>query len=104
MKIRRTLRRLRHEAKVYRALYKDNRTPRISKILLLVALGYLLLPFDIIPDFIPFAGQLDDVIIVPLLFYLATMFIPKEVVKENRLKAGGAEVKYRDVEEGQIVG
>src|SRR5690242_1924737 len=103
MKLRRMWRRLKSEVKLYRLLYKDKRTPAISKILILLAIGYLLLPFDIIPDFIPFAGQLDDAIIVPLLFFLATFLIPKEVVEENRLRAGGLNNKYKDAAEGEIV-
>lgn len=45
-------------------LLADPRVPRRRKLLLLGLLGYLALPFDLIPDFIPVAGQLDDVIVV----------------------------------------
>src|SRR5207253_5337457 len=44
-------------------LLRDPRVPRRRKLLLLGLLGYLALPFDLVPDFIPVAGQLDDVII-----------------------------------------
>jgi uncharacterized membrane protein YkvA (DUF1232 family) len=47
-------------------LMGDHRVPRRSKLLLIGLIGYLALPFDLIPDFIPIAGQLDDVIIVAL--------------------------------------
>ncbi len=59
-------------------------TPLLSKILLGLAIGYLLMPFDLIPDFIPVIGQLDDVLIVPGLIYLALKMIPDEVVAECR--------------------
>ena len=47
-------------------LAHDPRVPRRRKILLFALVGYLMLPFDLVPDFIPVAGQLDDAIIVAL--------------------------------------
>ena len=47
-------------------LLRDPRVPRRRKLLLVGLLGYLALPFDLVPDFIPVAGQLDDAIILAL--------------------------------------
>jgi uncharacterized membrane protein YkvA (DUF1232 family) len=47
-------------------LLRDPRVPRRKKVLLVGLVGYLGLPFDLVPDFIPIAGQLDDVLIVAL--------------------------------------
>jgi uncharacterized membrane protein YkvA (DUF1232 family) len=47
-------------------LARDKRVPRRRKLILLALVGYLALPFDLVPDFIPVAGQLDDAVIVAL--------------------------------------
>jgi uncharacterized membrane protein YkvA (DUF1232 family) len=51
---------------LFRRLLGDERVPRRRKLLLAALIGYLALPFDLVPDFIPVAGQLDDGIIVAL--------------------------------------
>lgn len=67
----------------YRALYQDPRTPRLARLLLWAALAYTALPFDLIPDFLPIIGHLDDVIIVPGLIFLAVRLIPVAVYNEH---------------------
>jgi uncharacterized membrane protein YkvA (DUF1232 family) len=79
-------RNLKHEIKVYQLVLRDSRTPRLAKFFLGLAVGYALLPFDIIPDFIPVIGHLDDVIIVPALIVIALRMIPKEVVEDCRIR------------------
>jgi uncharacterized membrane protein YkvA (DUF1232 family) len=78
---------LKSELKVYRLVLEDRRTPTLAKIMLALAVGYLLLPFDLIPDFIPIFGHLDDAVIVPALIFVAVKMIPQEVLNEARLKA-----------------
>jgi uncharacterized membrane protein YkvA (DUF1232 family) len=51
---------------LFRRLLGDERVPRSRKLLLVAVLGYLACPIDLVPDFIPVAGQLDDAIIVAL--------------------------------------
>lgn len=84
--LRETAGRLKTELAVYRLVLKDGRTPLLAKALLGSAVGYALLPFDLIPDFIPVLGHLDDLVIVPALVILALRLIPEEVVAEHRLQ------------------
>jgi uncharacterized membrane protein YkvA (DUF1232 family) len=49
---------------LFRRLLGDDRVPRRNRLLLVALVGYLLMPFDLVPDFIPVAGQLEDAIIV----------------------------------------
>ena len=73
---------------LYRRIYSDSRTPLLPRILLALAVRYILMPFDLIPDFIPVFGQLDDIIIVPLLVYTALKLIPDEIIEEYKLGMG----------------
>ena len=75
---------LKQEFEVYRLVLRHPKTPVLAKIFLGLAIAYVLMPFDLIPDFIPVIGQLDDLVIVPLLVYVALKMIPNAVVNECR--------------------
>ncbi len=83
-KIKTIFQSVKREAAVWRKVMNDKRTPRIAKILIWAGLGYLILPIDIIPDFIPVIGYLDDILIVSIFILIAMQFIPPEVVQEAR--------------------
>jgi len=59
--------RFRREARVYQLALHHPRTPALAKWLLRAAIAYAISPIDLIPDFIPVIGHLDDVVIVPAL-------------------------------------
>lgn len=63
---------------------RDNRTPVFAKILTAMTVAYALSPVDLIPDFIPILGYLDDVIILPLLVFLSLKLIPEDVMDQCR--------------------
>ena len=72
------------------ALYLDSshpRTPWYAKVLAVLIIGYALSPIDLIPDFIPVVGYLDDLILVPLGIALLIKIIPKDILEECRAKA-----------------
>jgi uncharacterized membrane protein YkvA (DUF1232 family) len=64
-----------------------NASPRSAKLLRALATGYLCMPFDLIPDFIPRIGHLDDAIITPALVFAALRFVPRELVSEHSEQA-----------------
>ncbi|MBA2329231.1 MAG: DUF1232 domain-containing protein [Flavisolibacter sp.] len=77
-------RHLKSEMQVLMIAYKDKRTPATSKILIAITVGYLLSPIDLIPDFIPVLGLLDDLIIVPVLISVSLKHIPPVVLSDAR--------------------
>jgi uncharacterized membrane protein YkvA (DUF1232 family) len=66
---------------------QDERTGIWSKLIVLISVVYLVSPIDLIPDFIPFFGWLDDLVLVPLLLNLATGLLPDQVREEGLVKA-----------------
>jgi uncharacterized membrane protein YkvA (DUF1232 family) len=92
-----TERRLRNWARLIKrdvhALYLAGRDPRVpwyAKALAALVAGYALSPIDLIPDFIPIVGYLDDVILVPLGIMVVIRLIPPEVMAEHRDMAAAA--------------
>jgi uncharacterized membrane protein YkvA (DUF1232 family) len=73
---------------VYIALRKKE-TPLIAKICACITVGYALSPIDLIPDFIPVLGYLDDLIILPALVALTVKLIPEDIFAKCREEAGG---------------
>jgi uncharacterized membrane protein YkvA (DUF1232 family) len=66
---------------------KDPRVPWYAKLLMALIIGYAISPIDLIPDFIPIIGQIDDLIIVPAGIALVIKMIPKSVMDEYRQKS-----------------
>lgn len=83
-KLKQKTKQLKSEVQVLMIAYKDKRTPLSAKILIAITAGYLLSPIDLIPDFIPVLGLLDDLIIVPFLIALSIKLIPKSVINDAR--------------------
>jgi uncharacterized membrane protein YkvA (DUF1232 family) len=79
------------------ALYlaaRDPRVPVAPKLLAAAVAAYALSPIDLIPDFIPVLGALDDLIIVPLGIALAVRLIPPEILHECRLRAASLPARH----------
>ncbi len=65
----------------------DPRTPRSARLLVAAIVAYALSPIDLIPDFIPVVGYLDDLILLPAAIVLAIRLIPDEVMESGRERA-----------------
>jgi len=68
-------------------VYKDSRVVWWKRLFLGIVIGYAFCPIDLVPDFIPILGYLDDLILVPIGISIALKLIPKEVIEECRKKA-----------------
>jgi uncharacterized membrane protein YkvA (DUF1232 family) len=92
MAIRNNLRkRARALMKNLRALYRASRhpgTPRATRILIALVVAYVLSPVDLIPDFIPVIGYLDDILVLSIGLYLAARFVPEDVWEACRSPDG----------------
>ena len=66
---------------------RDRRTPRVARLLAVFVAAYALSPIDLIPDFIPVLGYLDDLILIPAGIALTLRLIPPDVMASARLKA-----------------
>jgi uncharacterized membrane protein YkvA (DUF1232 family) len=78
---------------LYYAL-QDKRTSLVAKIPAVLSVIYLLSPIDWIPDFIPFFGYVDDIVVVPLLLNLAIRLLPQEVREESLERASKNQKKF----------
>ena len=71
--------------------YRDPRTPWYARAWALLVVAYALSPIDLIPDFIPVLGYLDDLILVPIGFWVALRLIPRQVREDRRQRAADGE-------------
>lgn len=88
--------RLKRELWALYLAYKDARTPWYAKAWLLLVLAYAASPIDLIPDFVPVLGYLDDLLLVPLGAWIAIKLIPTGVLAECRAQA------HTDIEIGRF--
>ncbi len=77
-------RRLRNDCMVLYRASKDPDTPWFAKAFIVLVVAYALSPIDLIPDFIPILGYLDDLILIPLGIYIGMKLIPAEVLEKHR--------------------
>jgi uncharacterized membrane protein YkvA (DUF1232 family) len=82
--LKRWSRNVRRDTYAVGLIARDGRVPWYTKTLALLVAGYALSPLDIIPDFIPIVGFVDDVILVPLGILAVIKLVPPEILREHR--------------------
>jgi uncharacterized membrane protein YkvA (DUF1232 family) len=73
---------------------RDERVPWAAKAVMVATLAYVASPIDIIPDFLPFIGHLDDMVLIPLGLAIAIAFLPLEIRPEYDSIRKGTPVPY----------
>jgi uncharacterized membrane protein YkvA (DUF1232 family) len=89
-RLRDKARALKRDAVILYFAVRDPRTPLIAKLVAGLVVAYTLSPIDLIPDFIPVLGYLDEIILIPLGIALSLRLIPEEVLIASRVKAASA--------------
>lgn len=89
MKLKERAKRLKTDIPALFLAMKDKETPAAVKILAAITVAYALSPIDLIPDFIPILGYMDDLILLPALVALTVKLIPKDVFEKNRALSEG---------------
>lgn len=92
-KMKKWARNLKKQLLVLYLAYRDERVPWYAKLFTMLIVAYAFSPIDLIPDFIPILGYLDDLILVPIGVYFALKLIPEEVLEDCK----------REIEEKSLV-
>ena len=87
--------RLKKEITALYYAYQHPGLPVMPKIVIIITVGYALSPIDLIPDFIPILGYLDDLILIPALISLSIKLIPDEIMRESRIRAEREPLKLK---------
>lgn len=95
-KIKNKAQKLKKEIKTLYFAYKNPKTPIFPKLIIIFTIGYAMSPIDLIPDFIPIIGYLDDLIILPALIALSIKLIPKNIIENSRKEAEEKSIKLKD--------
>ncbi len=78
---------LKRDTRILYLAYRDPRTPRLTRFIAAAVIAYALCPIDLIPDFVPILGLIDDIVLVPAGMALAIRSIPPHVIEDVRKRA-----------------
>jgi len=101
-KLKAFARKLKQELFVLFLASKDERVPWYAKFVSFLVVAYAFSPIDLIPDFIPILGYLDDIILIPLGISLALKMIPQPIIDDLRIKAN--EIREKEKPKNWVTG
>ncbi|EST13265.1 YkvA family protein [Sporolactobacillus laevolacticus] len=101
-RIKGSAKKLKRELFVLLLAYKDSRVPWYAKVFSILIVAYAFSPIDLIPDFIPILGYIDDLILIPLGISLALKMIPQSIIEDLRIQAN--EIKHKEKPKNWFVG
>lgn len=82
--------------KFFRAM-KSKETPKLAKLIGFSAIAYAIMPADLIADYIPILGLLDDAIVLPILLYISSSMIPENIMEDGEMKREKVRVRKDNV-------
>lgn len=85
--MRKYIQKIKSDLNALRIALRENLVPWHVKLLIVITIAYAFSPVDLIPDFIPILGLLDDLIILPLMIFLIVKLIPDETIERCRQQA-----------------
>lgn len=105
-RLRATAARLALEVRALAGALGDPRVPLLARFVLLLVVAYALSPIDLVPDFIPVLGMLDELLVLPLGIWLALRLIPPALLEEHRRRAAdpAREPRLRRLGAGLVLG
>ena len=86
---------LKKEIKTIYFAYQRKDIGFLPKVIIFLTIGYALSPIDLIPDFIPILGYLDDLIILPFLISISIRLIPKDIIEDCRKRAENEKIDFK---------
>lgn len=102
-RLRQRARELKSEVFALYFAYRDPRVVWYAKLFIIIVVGYAFSPIDLVPDFIPVLGYLDDLVLIPLGVTLAIKMIPAPVLEEARAKARSFQTKPKNWLAGALI-
>lgn len=101
---KRRMKKIKEDIFIIAEAYRHPETPFFAKLFAIIVVAYAFSPIDLIPDFIPILGFLDDLILIPLGIAILLKILPDQVIQDSREKVAAAgKVKHKNWAAGAVI-